>query len=64
MPEQSGWYALLAIRDEMVDAYRADARPPVACPNDGEPLSTSPDGGLFCQFDGWQYSGGGASADM
>ena len=27
---------------------------PQACPNDGEPLSTGPDGKLFCKFDGWK----------
>lgn len=33
-------------------------RPPQACPNDGTPLipaPQSPDGSLFCPFDGWQY---------
>lgn len=28
---------------------------PVACPNDGEPLRTGPDGILFCPYDGWQF---------
>lgn len=35
-------------------AYYAN-RPPLACPNDGEPLKTGPNGELFCPFDGWQY---------
>lgn len=26
---------------------------PVACPNDGEPLVSAPNGALFCPFDGW-----------
>lgn len=28
---------------------------PLACPNDGEPLSLGPNGVLYCTFDGWQY---------
>ncbi|MGH6654067.1 MAG: hypothetical protein ACRDVE_02545, partial [Actinocrinis sp.] len=37
------------------------SRPPVACPNDGEPLVNGPstESGtgieLYCKFDGWQY---------
>lgn len=53
MPGQGGWYGLLAIRDEIIEAYQADQAPPIACPNDGEPLSSGPHGELFCQFDGW-----------
>jgi hypothetical protein len=26
----------------------------VACPNDGEPLTTGPDGRLFCRYDGFR----------
>lgn len=59
-----GWYTLLAIRDEIIDAYREDQKAPVACPNDGEPLSSGPHGELYCRFDGWQYEGGGQSADL
>jgi hypothetical protein len=29
--------------------------PPLACPNDGEPLRPEPDGRLRCPFDGWIY---------
>jgi len=29
--------------------------PPVACPNDGEPLEQGPDGRLHCPFDGWTW---------
>lgn len=39
-----------------VDYYRT--QPPVACPNDGEPLIPGPPGQpgvLFCRFDGFQY---------
>jgi hypothetical protein len=49
--------------DQLVDIIRetrdiaAEERdtPPVACPNDGEPLSTGPTGELFCTFDGWRF---------
>jgi hypothetical protein len=34
------------------------ARPPVACPNDGEPLRTGPQGQLWCPFDGWVSTDG------
>ena len=33
------------------------AQPPVACPNDGEPLETGPRGELHCRFDGWTWNG-------
>lgn len=30
--------------------------PPLACPNDGEPLQPGPgDGTFFCKYDGWSY---------
>ncbi|MFF4600154.1 hypothetical protein [Amycolatopsis sp. NPDC001319] len=49
-----GWYGLVDILRERQDIARAehDERP-VACPHDGEPLTESPDGLLFCTFDGW-----------
>jgi uncharacterized Zn finger protein (UPF0148 family) len=28
---------------------------PQACPNDGEPLRSGPDGQLYCPFDGWRH---------
>ncbi len=31
------------------------SQPPQACPHDGEPLTTGPDGLLFCRFDGYQW---------
>lgn len=50
-----GWYGLMAIRDEARQMAADDqARGPLACPNDGEPLRTAPDGGLYCSFDGWR----------
>jgi len=49
------WEQLLAIRQEREQlAADEQLRPPSACPNDGEPLRTAPDGGLFCPFDGWR----------
>lgn len=50
-----GWDTLLAISREARQLYAEDrARPPAACPNDGEPLRTAPDGGLWCPWDGWR----------
>ncbi len=51
------WYSLLDIIREARDLRATDRMaPPAACPNDGEPLQTGPDGGLFCRFDGWRPS--------
>jgi hypothetical protein len=48
------WYQLLSIYEEAADLHREEkSRPPAACPNDGEPLITGPDGSLHCRFDGW-----------
>lgn len=48
------WYPLLDAVREAVELARAErANPLPACPNDGEPLKTGPDGQLFCPFDGW-----------
>lgn len=54
----TGWdlYSTLALAAEYEDFYRS--APPVACPNDGEPLRIGPpeeSGVLFCPYDGWQY---------
>lgn len=50
------WESLLSIlRDAADDIDGQLAQPPVACPNDGEPLQTGPNGELFCKFDGWQW---------
>ncbi len=47
------WDELAAILEERrKEAAASD--PPVACPNDGEPLQVAADGGLFCPFDGWR----------
>lgn len=49
------WEQLLSIAADAQEERRAEAvRGPMACPNDGEPLTPAPDGGLFCQFDGWR----------
>lgn len=62
MPETGSWWGLDTVfkqsRQEF-DAYVS--RPPMACPNDGEPLRNAPatmaGSGcqLYCPFDGWQY---------
>lgn len=50
------WEQLLAISDEAAAiAAEEAARPPVACPNDGEPLSSAPGGVLHCPFDGYTW---------
>lgn len=52
------WQQLLDIYAEAADeARRAQSQPPVACPNDGEPLRSGPDGSLHCRFDGWVWRG-------
>jgi hypothetical protein len=50
------WEQLLSIRDEAM-AYKRDelTNPPVACPNDGEPLDAGRNGVLHCPFDGWEW---------
>ena len=49
------WEQLADIAAEAA-AFAAAERtaPPSACPNDGEPLTTGPDGRLFCRYDGWR----------
>ncbi len=50
------WEQLLSILHEGVDTVRAEkSAPPQACPNDGEPLRSGPNGELFCPYDGYQY---------
>lgn len=53
------WQQLGAIiADARQSAAFWAAQPPMACPNDGEPLLAVPpgqDGELFCQYDGWSY---------
>lgn len=53
----SGWGSLYALNAEFRQFARDEAtRQPVACPNDGEPLRTGPDGQLYCKYDGWRPS--------
>ena len=54
----TGWdlYSTLAQQGEYIDYYKSV--PPVACPNDGEPLRVGPSahsGVWYCPYDGWQY---------
>lgn len=54
----TGWdlYSTLVQQSEYISYYKSV--PPVACPNDGEPLRQGPPqqaGILYCPFDGWQY---------
>lgn len=54
----TGWdlYSTLALQGEYLQYYRSV--PPVACPNDGEPLRLGPShtpGVWYCPYDGWQY---------
>lgn len=49
------WEQLLSIiQDAQAELDAERATPPIACPNDGEPLRTGPDGQLYCPFDGWR----------
>lgn len=50
------WEQLISIKAEAL-AYMREERvePPVACPFDGEPLDTSPHGGLFCPLGNYEY---------
>lgn len=51
------WEQLLAILHEQVeDVDQERSRRPSACPNDGTPLETAPDGSLHCPFDGWRWA--------
>lgn len=60
--QPGSWWALLDIHrwaEQEFEAY--NTRPPVACPDCGEPLINGPstDSGsgiqLYCKFDGWTY---------
>src|SRR5688572_18748759 len=54
----SGWDGLLNIIQLNRDEQRAWAdAAPQACPHDGEPLVTGPDGDLRCPGDGWIWDG-------
>ena len=60
--QQGSWYGLLSVlrhNEQEFESYVS--RPPMACPNDGEPLINAPatmaGSGcqLYCRYDGWQY---------
>ena len=52
------WEQLADVWRQNENDFREEMRSePIACPNDGEPLETGPDGYLFCRFDGWRPSG-------
>jgi hypothetical protein len=51
-----GWYGLLSIIEEAKAMKREiEQRPPMACPNDGEPLLQGPHGVIYCRFDGYRW---------
>ena len=55
------WEQLLDIGTEAAQTAAAErTAPPTACPNDGEPLRSGPNGELFCTFDGYRWTGGTA----
>lgn len=50
------WDQLSSILQTAVSEARENATaPPTACPNDGEPLESGPNGVLHCKFDGWTW---------
>lgn len=50
------WEQLRDIYREAADELRAArGRPPVACPNDGEPLQPGPGGALHCPWGDYEY---------
>jgi hypothetical protein len=54
------WEQLLDVqREAALLAATEAARPPSACPNDGEPLESGPSGELHCPWDGYIWDGVG-----
>lgn len=52
------WEQLTEIYETAIAERQAvDDAAPTACPNDGEPLRTDPDGKLRCGWDGWVWDG-------
>lgn len=56
------WWGLVSVLRESRQEFEAFvSRPPLACPDDGEPLEpgpSTPAGAsveLFCRYCGWQY---------
>ncbi|MFD5245002.1 hypothetical protein ACFWIW_10685 [Amycolatopsis sp. NPDC058340] len=59
MADTGGWYGLLAIYQEAVQHQRDELeRDPAACLDCGEPLTTGPNGELYCRFDGSTWEAG------
>jgi hypothetical protein len=52
------WQQLVDIAKQNSQELESTVRDrPVACPNDGYPLDTGPEGELHCPFDGWVWDG-------
>lgn len=50
------WETLQSIVLEAIGYVKEEkTQPPLACPFDGEPLDTAPDGGLFCKWGNYRY---------
>jgi hypothetical protein len=51
------WYQLVSImREQQAYIEQEQAKPPVACPHDGEPLRPAPKGGgLFCPLGNYEW---------
>lgn len=43
------------VAEARAERRREQTEPPVACPNDGEPLLADAYGHLRCRFDGYEY---------
>jgi hypothetical protein len=61
-PPVGSWWGLVSVLEHRRQEAEAwDSMPPMACPNDGEPLINAPatmaGSGcqLYCKYDGWQY---------
>lgn len=55
MATAGSWYQLVAITAEARELRRTNAElERLACPNDGEPYLTGPDGLLYCPYDGYR----------
>jgi len=53
------WYGLLSVLTEARQYMAEDAeRRRMACPNDGQPYLTGPDGHLYCPWDGYRPDDG------
>ncbi len=56
VPDGGSWYGLISVIRERNFLYeQSHSTPPTACPNDGEPLRSGPNGTRHCPFDGWTW---------